>query len=450
MRERRASHAGSVTHAPPRPGPPIPVALQQSIGNSATARLLGLQRDDDREAPDQPEPTLSNPRFAHDRVLMRILRGDVDQLSARHNGRNRAVGKVQRALVDLGFDLPLHRVDGSFGDETRRAITEFRSRYGPSPGDILDAAALAVLDRVTPTTTDTRVEHTVEYERLLEDNRLDVTVGFGFSDTNVERRDDRGRLRTTDTPVEEVAAQRFRDWLTGRGFRLELLGMDDNVEHWKTEHTFVWYDDEGSAHARTADVWVRLITPGSGAAAAYGRGLRSDEITIYEGHARYGSGPDFDAMRDPAENFRIGIDTALAAAGRRTRVEEARHHGVAVDEVNDLVELTSQPNFDRERYRVLFMSACTSMAYLDELRSEIGDGSQLDVVGTRRPTSYTAEATEVNAQEVQLFLGGILDGETVEDILRAMDENQASRYRNVDRRGIFTMSGLGDNPISQR
>ncbi|MDJ0771512.1 MAG: peptidoglycan-binding domain-containing protein [Ilumatobacter sp.] len=434
-------HRASADVAPP--------AFLRTLPNSTVLALLGVQRDLE-DAPAEAAPTLSNPRFSDDRILQRILRGDIDQLSARHNGRNRAVGRVQRALFDLGFDLPLHRLDGRFGDETTTAITEFRSVHGPSPGSILDAATLEVLDRVTPTTTDTRVEHTVDYARLLEDNRLDVTVAFGYSDRNALRRGASGEWEDTGTPVEEVLAERFRAWLQGRGFALELLGFDDNVEHWRAEHTFVWYDDEGSAHTRTADVWVRLLTPGAGAAAEFGRGLSQAEITLYKGHARYGSGPDFDPRDSSEENFRIGIDTALEAAGRRTRVEEARRHGVAVDEVNDLVELTSSPDFDRDRYRVLFLQACTSMAYLDELRSEVGGQEHLDVVGSRVPTIFTSDESAIRPEEAQIFLGGILDGETVEDIVRALDEHQATAHENVQRRGVFTMSGVGDNPVSER
>jgi hypothetical protein len=422
--------------------------MQQLIGNAATGALLSLQRDPDPDAPEPAELTLGNPRFTGDRALARILSGDTDQLSARHNGRARAVSKVQRALVDLGFDLPLHRVDGRFGAETTTAISEFRSRYGPSPGDILDAATLEVLDRVTPTSTDTQVEHTVDYGQLLADNRLDVTVGFGHSDTNTAFRNAEGEVEDTSSTVEEVKAERFREWMTSRGFALELLGFNGSVEHWKAEHNFVWYDDEGGAHSQTADVWVQLIVAGPGASAAFGSGLSQGELTLYSGHARYGSGPDFDPMDSSEENFRIGIDAALQAAGRQTKVAEARHHGVAVDEVNDLVELTSSPDFDRDRYRVLFLKACTSMAYLDELRSEVGGTAQLDVVGSRVPTQFTREHSRVNANDMQIFLGGVLDGETVEDIVRALDQSQADLYGNTNRRGVYTMSGVGDNPIS--
>lgn len=431
----------------PAPGPHALLGLQQTVGNRAVGDLVAaVQRADDMAASAAPE--LHNARFAGDRVLTGILRGEIAALSARHNGRRRAVGKVQHALKDSGFDLPLHRVDGAYGSETEDAVEEFRQVQGLARGRLMDGSTLERLDQVAPPPGRSN-EHTVDYERLLADSRLTVTAAIGFSDEHAWRRSERGRWEETSTPVEELEAQRFRDWLEGQGFALELLGLD-RVEHWKKTHAFTWTDAAGTAQTRQADVWVRLITPGEGAARAFRQGLADDEVAMYSGHARYGSGPDFDAKRSPAENFRVGIDAAMAAAGRRTNVEEARRHGVAIDEENDLTEMVNSGDFDRERYRVLFLNACTSMAYLDELRSEVGGQRNLDVVGTRRPSAFSIEEAKISAAEIQVFLAGVLAGSTVQDIVTALDQSQIDRFGRhvVDRRGLFTMSGVGDNPVS--
>ena len=44
--------------------------------------------------------------------------------------------------------------------------------------------------------------------------------------------------------------------------------------------------------------------------------LADSEVTLYAGHARRGIGPDFDADTSPAENFVIGVASALHASGR--------------------------------------------------------------------------------------------------------------------------------------
>jgi hypothetical protein len=78
--------------------------------------------------------------------------------------------------------------------------------------------------------------------------------------------------------------------------------------------------------------------------------------------------------------------------------------------VNDLVELTSTPEFDRDRYRVVFMQACTSMGYLVELRSQVGGQDNLDVIGSRRPTSFSRVEGDFDPAQARIFLGGIRDG----------------------------------------
>lgn len=451
VRGRQTPSSGSDDR--PAPGPVASITrLQGLAGNRAVTGLLEpLQRDDQPggAVAAGPEAELTNARFRGDRILLRILRGEIDVLSERHNGRRRPVGKVQHALKDSGFDLPLHRVDGAYGPETEDSIEQFRSQQSLPEGRKLDGQTLGRLDQVAPPPGQA-TEHTVDYGRLLADSTLTVTAAIGFTDRTTLRRDSgTDELEATETPVEEVSAERFRGWLRDRGFEFFLHGAD-GAEHWHKLHEFTWLDADGQEQAETADVWVRLVTPGPGAASAFRQGVSDDELTLYHGHARYGSGPDFDDKESATENFRIGIDEAMAEAGRRTSVEEARRHGVAVDEEHDLQEMVASGEFDPERYRVLFVNACTSMAYLDELRSEVGGQENLDVVGTREPVRFTAEESRVSVDELQVFLAGVLAGDTVQDIVAALEESQVERFgpRAVDRRGLYTMSGVGDNPVS--
>jgi hypothetical protein len=312
----------------------------------------------------------------------------------------------------------------------------------------MDGPTLAVLDRVAPAPGE-RHEHTVDYDRLLADRRLDVTVAIGATDTTVVREARPGEYERTERPTEDLEAERFRGWLGRSGFALELLGWSGN-EYWKATRTITWTSADGTEHRRSVDIWIDLVVPAAGAAREFREGLSSDEITIYSGHARYGSGPDFDAKASPVENFRIGIDRALRAAGRRTTVEVARHHGVALDEEHDLLDMVNGGQFDPDRYRVLFFQACTSLAYLDEIREHVGGPGSVDVVATRRPSMFSRLESEVGVEEVQRFLEGILAAESVESVIGGMDElerRQGRRYgRGLPRGGIFSSSGLGDNP----
>lgn len=402
-----------------------------------------IQRDPNDESEARIE--LSHPRFANDYHLDRIANGDIDQLSSRQNGRNRAVSKVQSALRDMGFDLPLHQADARFGDETRMAIQQFRSRYLYDDLDILDAEALIRLDQVAPA-LDEQQEHYFNYARLFEDNRLTVTVAFGHADTTTFTDE-----TVSDVDVGTANAQLFREWLEGENFNLALLGLESE-ELWEKTLPITFPKGDGTMETKDIRVLVTLIEPGSGAASAYSRGLASSEVAMYNGHARYGSGPDFDEKSSPTENFRIGIDSAMAAAGRRTRYEEARRHHVVMDAEHDLQNMVNSGDFDPDQYRVLFFQACTSMAYLDEVRSEMGGTENIDVIGSRVPTLFTRDTSRMYPTEMVALLSGILQAQTAEQIVAVLEQNQANmRHLNSmrrERRGIFTTSGLGDNEIA--
>jgi len=426
--------------------------LVHTIQQSTTFNSNGngtIFRETGDEQTSQVIRTLTNARFIGNRVLERILSGQISGLSSRHNGSRGAVSIIQQALVDLGFELPMHLVDGQYGTETEQALSQFRNRYGPSDGNQLDGDTLATLDRVAPL-PGARQEHTVDYERLLSDNRLDITVAIGATDTNVLREIGTNRYEDTGRPTEDLMAERFRTWLRGQGFELELMGWSGN-EYWKRTRTFIWTNSVGIQESREIDIWINMVVPGEGAASEFRQGLSQDEITIYTGHARYGSGPDFDAKASPLENFRIGIDTALQAAGRRTRVEEARHHGVAIDEEHDLLEMTQSGELDTDRYRVLFFNACTSLAYLDEIREHIGSPENVDVIATRRPSMFSTLESGVGLEETQRFLEGVFTSESVESVIGGLNEIQRQRHgasASFPRGGVYASSGMGDNPLA--
>lgn len=422
--------------------------VMQQTAKGVSNQQARVQRDPNDEQ--APLVQLTHARFVGDRNLNRIANGQIDQLSASQNGRNGAVSKVQRALDDMGFDLPLHQVDGSFGDETREAIHQFRARYCGDDLNIFDATAMIQLDQVAPLQGQ-RQQHYFDYTRLFEDNRLTMTVGFGYSDVNSLEVDANGDRQDTgvDTGVESTRV--FREWLVSQGFKLALLGLDSD-QLWELTTPITFPRSDGSVETRNIRVLVTLIEPGQGAASAFRRGLSTSEVTMYNGHARYGSGPDFDAASSPTENFRIGIDAAMAQAGRRTRYDEARHHGIVMDAEHDLQDMVSSGEFDPNQYRILFFQACTSMAYLDEVRSELGGTENIDVIGSRVPTYFTPQKSDINPVEVISLLSGILHGQTVEQVVDAMESNQRAFYETgggrMPAQGVYTTSGIGDNQLA--
>ena len=177
--------------------------------------------------------------------------------------------------------------------------------------------------------------------------------------------------------------------------------------------------------------------------------MSESDISIYTGHARYGTGPDFDASKSAAENFAIGVGSALHKAGKLKTPpgEDAswyRGHRKAkrlLDKrTNDLEQMTAEGRLDPEKYQVWFFDACTTLNYLDELRSpEImgGKGREgLDIIGTRHSILMENEL-----KSSQIFIQSVLSMKTLDQLMAAMEGEMVD-----EKEGMFFHEGFGDNP----
>jgi peptidoglycan hydrolase-like protein with peptidoglycan-binding domain len=445
----------------------LAIGLQRSAGNRATVALARrtLQRQGGAtelapnpyaietpgggtrpELPANPyvgedDPvTLSNARFTGQPRLARIASGQ-GALSAADNGP--AVSAVQQALIAIGFEMIRHGEDGRFGDETRDAIGLFRQRRGMPSGE-LSARALGELDQTAPPPGATE-EHYFDYERLFEDGYLDVTIGIGYDEGGSHMR----KLQTAE------------EWLTGHGFE-RAEAQAGQPEQWRLRRDVTYPNHLGGRTTREIIVRVNVISPGAGAAAQFGHGLADSEIAVYTGHARRGIGPDFDEDKSPAENFIIGVGSALHAAGRAVEPSRIEQNHYVIDRVNDLEQMTARGEFDRERYRIWMFSACSSVAYFDELRNGIlpagMDRSNLDLLGTRN-----AMPSAASLPSTLTLLDGILAARTIEQItvamtaageeaIRALPESEVTPSERRDLLRLMPAAwaheGAGDNPVA--
>ena len=439
-------------------------SVQASAGNAALGALLArsVQRDatDDDIAPNpyvlstpgggavaqlpanpysnETDPvTLSNPRFTGQPRLARIAQGQA-VLSPADNGP--AVRAVQQAIQALGFEMVFYGHDGEFGTETRQGISQFRARRSMPDGD-LTARALGELDQTAPG-PGRQEEHYFDYEQLFADGYLDVTIAVGF---------DEGGSQT-----DQLA--RAHGWLRDRGFELRAAQPGQPEQH-RLRRDVTYPARDGNRLTREIVVRVNVISPGPGAAAQYGHALAESEITIYDGHARRGIGPDFDADVSAKENFVIGVASALHAAGRAIAPSAVEQSHYVFNRVNDLERMTQSGQFDREQYRIWFFNACTTLAYFDELRGGLLPGHMdrhgLDLMGTQNPMPLLAEMPATLA-----MVDGILAAETMEQVSRAMIAAGtaailATEMSAADRRallqamnGIVIHEGAGDNPVA--
>jgi peptidoglycan hydrolase-like protein with peptidoglycan-binding domain len=412
---------------------PNPYATTQK-GGGAKTELAGNPYAQENEP-----VSLANPRFVGEPRLQKIAGGG-PPLSNSDSGKT--VKVVQQALIDLGFELVQHERDGDFGPETRTAIKLFRDRRS-IPGDQLSARALGELDRTAPK-PGAREEHYYDYERLFGDGYLDVTLAVGFDENGAHKR-----------MITEA-----REWMKTRGFQA-MPGEVGKPEEFRLRRNVTYPTRAGDRVTREVIVRIKLVPPGPGAKGQFAQGLSDSEVAIYNGHARRGIGPDFDEDKSAAENFVIGINSALHKAGRAvspTKVEQSHY---VVDKKNDLEQMSKSGAFDKEKYRVWLFEACTTIAYFDELRGGILpdtiDRTNLDLIGTRKPAPLITEMASSLA-----MLDGILAAKTIEQITDSMDKagedvaNAMTDVSDAERRDLIQMTkqlnvheGAGDNPIAQ-
>jgi hypothetical protein len=389
-------------------------------------------------------------RFAGDPTLTRVLSG-ATTLSSGATGD--AVTRVQQALVDLGYANPALMTAGRFDAETTRAVRRFQRDAGVGVDGTVGADTLGALAASAPA-PGSALEVSPEYRRLYADGRLDVTIALGFDEGWT---DDRG-MHHDGAHVEAE-----RDVMTGlaaRGFRAvsiddirrmpaaerSRLGLDD-ARLDPNAHYFVRDDGAG----RSDDVVVRLISPAAGGAtarASFAQALQDDEVVIYAGHARYGTGPDFDHKTSSgAGNFVID--------GRGNREHDAPpaalRSTIGASSRSDLTTLTRRPD-----YQLLVFNACSTEEYLTNLRNPRlfnRDMGNTDIIASTIPTRIAT-----NTDHTFGFLDGVLARRSATDMLARESATEVSRLRSFSMDGevpgarmTYSTSGfLGNDANSTR
>lgn len=352
-------------------------------------------------------------RFAGDTNLEQLFRGP-GSLSSRHNGES--VRLVQQALIDLGYSLPRFGADGCFGSELRGAITNFQADHGLEADGKLGKLSLGALSRNVPA-AGAQAERFVDYGQLLADGRLEITVAFGYDEHNI-------------LPNEIIE---FRRWVADNGFT-PTTGDDANSEYFSCPYAFQHNGAEVSA-----DVVLRVIVPNEQAKESYTDALQNDEVVYYAGHARYGSGPDFDHKDDAEEHFNIGANSSGHRSGALKGTSNPHMRDVLRDTDNDLERISSEGGFQRDQYQVWVFGACSTINYLDELRGGLVDGkdtSNLDILGTGEPIYLVNETNATIA-----FIESLLDQDSIQQMITEMNA--------VSPEAEWWQHGAGGNPAQR-
>ncbi len=300
------------------------LALQRMAGNRAVAQLAR------REG-----------RNVMDSVLVEGKRGTVEpkdfgpdvqllQLKLNHH-----LGYLRKPLVD---------VDSTYGLATVNALNIVLKALGVAKpkGGVVDEPIWQALDADPRKTAvagpKAKDDSLPEYDRMVKDGLLEVTMAIGFDEHGI-------------TPGELIEVR--RGLVEVRGYKRDAkraAEMRAAVGRKVTDAGGEWYvkEDVGMTNGTPVHAVVRVIAPvhenaigDSGAAAAQAAiaGMNESDLFLYGGHARYGTGPDFD------RNYHFIIDWDAKGAPK-----VKGHYGkekVGSDEISTLLPISNQAQFEK-------------------------------------------------------------------------------------------------------
>jgi hypothetical protein len=177
-----------------------------------------------------------------------------------------------------------------------------------------------------------------EYDRMIKDGLLEVTIAIGFDEHGI-------------TPGELVEVR--RGLVEVRGYKRDAkraAEMRAAVGRKATDAKGEWYvkEDVGMSRGTKVHAVVRVVAPvhentmgesGAAQAKAALAGMNESDLFLYGGHARYGTGPDFD------RSYHFVIDWNAKGAPK-----VAGHYGkekVGSDEISTLLPIRTKAQFEK-------------------------------------------------------------------------------------------------------
>jgi hypothetical protein len=263
------------------------------------------------------------------KVVMQLPQSSRDRIAAHPEGAaflaslekadktlpNKAeIQAIQAYLVKQGASLryPGHPtgIDGQYGSKTFQAIRTFlaQSLQSPTiPAAVPSSVSPGPAQVATQSSSETKPQTSQadgpypRYDRMVEDGLLDMTVALGY---------DEGAPGYAPSHLSEEI--RLTSEIQSRGFvrndakALELLkkaGKEVNGSY----SAFYLKENIATANGQPVHSILRVITAGDGQAGAQTRktaleGMNQSDVFMYGGHARFGTGPDFDS------NLAVTID----------------------------------------------------------------------------------------------------------------------------------------------
>ena len=362
---------------------------------------------------------LTNPFFEGNATLKQVAAG----ATVVKAGKGRHITLLQQALINIGYNLPVYGADGGWGGETVIALRQFQSDHTGAVTGVLDAATMAALDQQAPSNGQP-IDRSPNYDELFKDGLLDATIAVGYDeqgtfDWEIEQIRDRIQGDLGLSQVDEAAAAKA---YKGAGMDMPSHGGGEFfLKQGALEHK-----------GKKVSVLVRLITyRDPEARAAYLESMQKSDATVYTGHGRYGSGPDFDDKHSSAGNVWINPDQAIHEGGANGIYQELRRDGAEhpLDNID----------FDR-KYKVWFFDGCNTRLYDRAIRANAKlDHRSVDVFG-----AGTEIASSTTDDDVISFVGALMKQKSAGQIVG--DLNRVNGI--TDKSHGFQADGMGDNPIA--
>ena len=360
--------------------------------------------------------TLSNPMFAGDAKLLEVVQGKRTISS----GNGSHIKKVQQALINLGFDMPVYGADGGWGGETVEALGQFQAAHVGARTGVLDKATMAALDQKAVAT---QVEKTLRYGELFKDGLLDFTVGVGYDeDGYFDSEIDQIRTRMgTQLGLSPGSAGDAKKMYDKAGMPMPSAG---GGEYYLKEAALTYNN-------QPVNVLVRLVTyQDPEAKKAFLEAMQQSDVALYTGHGRYGSGPDFDAKEKGAGNIWINPEQTVKDSGTAGMYHKLEAGGAKKNELQNI-------SFDK-KYKVWFFDGCNTNHYMKAIRqNKTIDPTKTDVFVWGQEIG-----TDTTDVDVLTFVEGLMKQKSAQQIIT--DLNRANHITDPHK-GAHG-EGLGDNP----
>lgn len=356
-----------------------------------------------------------------------ILREILEDHREISRGRGEHIRRVQRMLMFLGYDLPLHGADGGFGKETQITLGEFQGDNDIPQSRHIDATTLAKLNEKVATYDEQQVLKGAgltkypDYAALFGDGLLDVSIGIGY-DEGDRFFDEISKIKNyLDRNYKQIDADEARKLYKASSVDIPIY-LNGGI-YYRNKEPFKYKDRNivilirflGSLTARVTmrNIFVETM-------------IRSD-VTIYSGHGRYGTGPDFFMKHSSEGKIPINLKPELGDAEAR---EFYRRYPSQ--------ELPLSYTDHERKYKIWFFDGCNTAQYFPSLREENHiSAKQTDTLAWGKEIAISTTSKDVIA-----FLELIISQTSVQEIVEKLNDiNKVKRAIT----GIHGQ-GFGGNP----